>query len=65
MLVKVPALHLPALSRDPLLQLQLTSGAAIQMLMRNPRPLLYLEVSGEPDTVCSPSAIWGREGYIR
>lgn len=27
--------------------------------------LLYLEVSGELDTVGSPSAIWGREGYIR
>lgn len=37
MLVKVCVLHLHALSRDPLLQLQLMSGAAIQMLMRNPR----------------------------
>lgn len=51
-------LHPPALGRDPLLQLPLTSGAAMQMLMRNLGPFLYSEVPGEPDSLQS-------FGYLR
>lgn len=48
-----------------LVHLKLTSGVAIQMLMRHPRPLLYLEVPGGRDTVCSPSTIWGRDDSVQ
>lgn len=51
-------------AKHPPVHLKVTSGAAVQMLMRCPRPLLCLEALGDLDRVCRPSAIWGREGEV-